>query len=157
MILKKIIIIFILFMMALCNICIATDIQNEKYLTVVLNDFSSRENDKQQNNEIQIYSESAILMEQTTGKILYEKDIHARKFPASTTKILTGIIALEKCKLDEKAVANDTAINVIKSGYSTANIKVGEVFTIEQLLDVMLIHSANEAANVIAEHISGSI
>jgi len=144
-------------MMALCNICIATDIQNEKYLTVVLNDFSSRENDKQQNNEIQIYSESAILMEQTTGKILYEKDIHARKFPASTTKILTGIIALEKCKLDEKAVANDTAINVIKSGYSTANIKVGEVFTIEQLLDVMLIHSANEAANVIAEHISGSI
>lgn len=154
MVLKKVIIIFMLFMIFLNSICMATEAQ-EQYLKVVLNDFS---NENQINdNQMQIYSESAILMEQTTGKILYEKDIHARKYPASTTKILTGIIALEKCSLDEKAIASETAINVIKSGYSTANIQVGEIFTIGELLEVMLIHSANEAANVIAEHISGSI
>lgn len=160
MVLKKVIIFFILFILFIgifYNVCFATEMQ-DKYLTVVLNDFNGEtKTDQNSNNQVQIYSESAILMEQTTGKILYEKDIYARKYPASTTKILTGIIALERCKLDEKAVASDVAINTIKSGYSTANIQVGETFTLEQLLDVMLIHSANEAANIIAEHISGSI
>lgn len=157
MILKKAIIIFMLSMIFFCNICIATE-NGEQYLTVVLNDFSNNgQINEEQNSGMQIYSESAILMEQKTGKILYEKDIHARKYPASTTKILTGIIALEKCNLDEKAMASDKAVNIIKSGYSTANIQVGEIFTIGELLDVMLIHSANEAANIIAEHISGSI
>ncbi len=154
MILKKVMITFMLFMAIFYNTCMATEMK-DKYLTVVLNDFNNETQSK--SNEIQIYSESAILMEQKTGKILYEKDIHARKYPASTTKILTGIIALEKCNLDEKAIASDKAVNIIKPGYSTANIQVGESFTIEQLLDVMLIHSANEAANIIAEHISGSI
>jgi len=157
MVLKKVIIIFMLFIIFFYNICIATE-NSEQHLTVVLNDFSNNgQINEEQNRGIQIYSESAILMEQKTGKILYEKDIYARKYPASTTKILTGIIALEKCNLDEKAMASDKAVNTIKSGYSTANIQVGEVFTIGELLDVMLIHSANEAANIIAEHISGSI
>lgn len=157
MVLKKVIIIFMLFIIFFYNICIATE-NSEQYLTVVLNDFSENgQINEEQNSGMQIYSESAILMEQKTGKILYEKDSYARKYPASTTKILTGIIALEKCNLDEKAMASDKAVNIIKSGYSTANIQVGEVFTIGELLDVMLIHSANEAANIIAEHISGSI
>lgn len=104
-----------------------------------------------------IYSEAAILIEKNTGKILYEKSAYDRKYPASTTKILTAIIALEKCDLAEKAVASENAIHSIKSGYSIANIQVGEEFSIKQLLEVMMIHSANEAANIIAEHISGSV
>ncbi len=130
------------------------NINPNEQLKVVLNDNELVE--QSLNNEMKIYSESAILMEEKTGKILYEKDIHVRKYPASTTKILTAIIALEKCNLDEKAQASNEAVNIIKSGYSTANIKVGETFTIGELVDVMLIHSANEAANIIAEHISGT-
>lgn len=107
--------------------------------------------------QMQIYSEAAILIEQKTGKILYEKNIHDRKYPASTTKILTAILAIENCDLNEMATASQGAIDALKDGYTKANIQVGESFTIDQLISVMMIQSANEAANVIAEHISGSV
>lgn len=107
--------------------------------------------------EMKIYSEAAILMEEKTGKILYEKNIHERKNPASTTKILTAILAIENCDLNETATASHSAVTSLKSGYTKADIQVGESFTIDQLISVMMIQSANEAANVIAEHISGSV
>lgn len=138
--------------------CKATE-QTEK---VILNDQNEVSENIEQQEFIEegnpkIYSEAAILIESKTGKILYEKNIYERKYPASTTKILTAIIALENCDLNEVATASQTAIHSVKSGYSIANIQVGESFTIGELIDVMMIHSANEAANVIAEHISGSI
>ena len=106
---------------------------------------------------LQIYSESAILIEEKTGKVLYEKGMHDRKYPASTTKVLTAILAIENCNLSDTATASYEAVNSIKSGYTKANIQPGETFTIEELLDVLILQSANEAANVIAEHISGSV
>ena len=141
-------------------ICNATEENNSR--TVILNDFS----EIQQNLEpvedtnqsgLNIYSESAILMEAKTGKVLYDKDIYSRKYPASTTKILTAILAIENCDLNEKAKASHTAVFSVKSGYSIANIQEGESFTIKELLDVLMLQSANEAANVIAEHVSGSV
>lgn len=110
-----------------------------------------------EDGEMKIYSEAAILMEEKTGKILYEKNIHNRMYPASTTKILTAILAIENCDLNETAKASENAIAGLKEGYTKANIQVGEEFTIDQLIGVMMIQSANEAANIIAEHISGSI
>ena len=107
-------------------------------------------------NEPTIYSEGAVLIEANTGTVLYEKNSNEKLEPASTTKILTALLATEKCDLNEVATANNTAIKGIPSNYAIADIRVGEQFTIEQLLNVMLIHSANEAANVIAEHIAGS-
>lgn len=107
--------------------------------------------------EMKIYSEAAILIEAKTGKILYEKNIYDRKYPASTTKILTAILAIENCDLNETQVASQSAISALKSGYTKANIQVGEEFTIDELISVMMIQSANEAANIIAEHISGSV
>lgn len=77
-------------------------------------------------------------------------------YPASTTKILTAIIAIENCSLDEKAVASYNAVMTLPSGYSNAAIQIGEELTIGQLLQLLLIPSANDAGNVIAEHISGS-
>lgn len=105
----------------------------------------------------EINSEGAILIEQKSGTILYEKNADQKLYPASTTKILTAIIAIEKCGLNEIATASKEAIYVVPSGYTIANIQVGESFTIEELLKVMLVHSANEAANIIAEHVSGSM
>lgn len=161
--LKKIIIsIVIAFFLIQCVLeisCNATEELVNDSQIVILNDDKINHIDEniENNEELKIYSEAAILIEAKTGKILYEKDIHAKKYPASTTKVLTAIIALERCNLDETAIASYEAINSVKSGYSTANIQVGECFTLEELIDVMMIHSANEAANIIAEHISGSI
>lgn len=113
--------------------------------------------DVDENGNLKIYSESAILIENETGKILYEKNAYDRKYPASTTKIMTAILALENCDLNEYAVASDYAVNSVKSGYTKADIQVGESFTVEELLNVVILRSANEAATILAEHISGSV
>ena len=104
-----------------------------------------------------IYSQSAILIDSNSGDVLFEKNSNALMYPASTTKVLTAIIALESCPLDEKITASPNAINSIQSGYTNAKIQVGETLTMEDLLYALLLKSANEAANVIAEHIGGSI
>ena len=104
-----------------------------------------------------IYAGSAILIDSNTGEVLYEKNSNNLMYPASTTKVLTAIISIESCTLDEKVTAGETAITSIKSGYTNANIQVGEQLTMEELLYALLLNSANEAANVIAEHIGGTI
>lgn len=103
------------------------------------------------------YSPACILMDADSGKILYSKNANAQMYPASTTKIMTAILTLEHCKLDEVAVASHNAVYSIPIGYSNANIQEGEELTIEQLLNVLLIPSANDAAVVLAEHIAGSV
>ncbi len=109
------------------------------------------------NGQPLIYSESAILMEKNTGKVLYAKDVYSRKYPASTTKILTAIIAIEKCDLDKKMTASQNAVQLPDRSYTKANIQAGETFTLDELLGVLMLQSANEAANVIAENVAGSI
>lgn len=101
-------------------------------------------------------SPSIILMDAKTGKILYSKDAFKRRYPASTTKLMTAILTLENCKLTDVATVSHNAIYSIPVGYSHASLKEGEKLTIEQLLNVLLIPSANDAAIVLAEHIAGS-
>ena len=108
-------------------------------------------------DNLSVTAESAILMESSTGKILYSKNAEVTKYPASTTKILTAIIVIETCNLDEHATASNNAVDSIPSGYSNAKIKVGETLTVDELLQLFLVHSANEAGYILAEHISGSI
>ena len=104
-----------------------------------------------------IYSDGAILIDSKTGNILAQKDMDKQLYPASTTKILTAIIAIEKLSLDEVLTASYTAVMSIPSGYSNAGIKEGEQFTVSDLLDMFLIHSANEIGYIFAENISGNI
>lgn len=110
-----------------------------------------------ENENITIYSESAILIDSNTGRILYEKNSEEKKYPASTTKILTAILTLENCNLEDTVTASYEAISQIKPGYSNASIQIGEELTVEQLLNVLLVHSANDAANVLAEFVGGSM
>ena len=102
-------------------------------------------------------SEAAILIEASTGKILYSKKAEVTKYPASTTKILTAILAIEKCDLSAQVTASHNAVMSIPSGYSNASIQAGEILTVDELLQVFLVHSANEAGYILAEHISGSV
>jgi len=106
---------------------------------------------------IDTYSPSVILMDSNTGKILYEKNSKEIRYPASTTKIMTAILTAEKCNLTDTATVSHNAIFSVPPSYSHASLKEGEVLTIENLLNVLLIPSANDAANVLAEHIGGSI
>ena len=108
-------------------------------------------------DEPNLVSEAAILIDSNTNKILYSKNADQKMYPASTTKILTAILTLENCNLDDEVTVSDTAILDIPEGYSSANLQFGEVLTVEQLLQLLLVHSANDAANVLAEHVGGSI
>lgn len=100
---------------------------------------------------------AAILADMKSGKILFEKNSDAKMYPASTTKILTGILALENTTMTDTVIATSEAISPITNNHSHMGILVGEELTVEQLLYGMLVYSANDAANVLAVHISGSI
>lgn len=104
-----------------------------------------------------IASPSAILMDLKTGKILYQKNIDKKMYPASLTKVMTAIIVLENCNLNEIATVSYDAVMSISPGYVTANLQVGEELTVEQLLYVLMVGSSNDAAIVLAEHVSGSV
>lgn len=109
------------------------------------------------NDKITTYSPTCLLMESKTGTVLYEKNGYEKAYPASTTKIMTAILTMEHCSLTDVATASYDAVFTVPVGYSNANIQVGEELTIYQLLNVLLIPSANDAANVLAEHIAGSV
>ncbi len=105
----------------------------------------------------QLIAEAAILMDSSTEKILYSKDSDKKMYPASITKILTAILVIENCNLEDIVIVPNEAIASIPSGYAVASLQVGEKLTVTQLLQVMLVYSANDAANVLAFHVSGSI
>ncbi len=104
-----------------------------------------------------IASPSAILMDLKSGKILYEKNMDKKMYPASLTKVMTAIIVLENCDLSEIATVSYNAVMSISSGYVTANLQIGEELTVEQLLYVLMVGSSNDAAIVLAEHVSSSV
>lgn len=115
-------------------------------------------NDEDKNTtEPAISAQSAYLIDNRTNKVLFQKNSDKKMYPASTTKILTAILTLENCNVDDSVTASFDAVNSIPDGYSTANIQVGETLTVGQLLEVLLIHSANDSANILAEHVGGSI
>lgn len=91
------------------------------------------------------------------GQVLYERNSEEKMYPASLTKVLTAVVVMEHCNLEDLVTVSQTAINSVEYGYITANLKPGETFTVEELLNVLVVSSANDAALVLAEHISGSV
>ena len=105
----------------------------------------------------EISAETAVLIDSSTNKIFYGKNETQRMYPASTTKILTAILTLENTNLNDIATVPYDAIRSIPAGYSIAALQTDERLTINQLLQMMMVYSANDAANVLAFHVSGSI
>lgn len=110
-----------------------------------------------ENDNLNLSAGATILIDNKTNKILYSKNENEKMYPASTTKIMTAILTVENCKLDDVVTASYDSVMSIPDGFSSANIKIGEQLTVEQLLQMLLVHSANDAANILAEHIGGSI
>ena len=105
-----------------------------------------------------LVAKSAILIEASTGEVLFEKNADEILYPASTTKILTGYIALQMADLDNDVVSiSQEAIDLVPSGYQKVPLSAGEKVNMEDLVGAMLVMSGNEAANAIAEYLSGSI
>ena len=103
--------------------------------------------------ELKVEAEAAIIAEPTTGKIIYETESEEQNYPASVTKILTAILVLENCKLDDVATCSQTALSNIPSAYVVAPLMVGEEMRVEDLLYALMLKSANDAAYVLAEHV----
>lgn len=101
-----------------------------------------------------ITSESAILIDADSGQILYEKNMHKKMYPASTTKILTGLIAVENGNMGDIITFSHDAVYSIERGSSHASISEGEQLTLEQAMYALAIESANDAANGIGEYLA---
>lgn len=107
--------------------------------------------------EPNVASSAAILVESSTGKILFEKNSHEKMYPASTTKVMTAILVLENCDLEEMATVSRNAVFSIPSGYVNCNLRENEQICVKDLMYALMVKSANDAAVVLAEHISGSV
>ena len=110
----------------------------------------------------EIHCEAMLLVDANTGKAVYEKNAHERMYPASLTKIMTALLVLEavdsgQLSLDQQVTATESAMEGLAADGSTAGIQAGEILTVDQLLQCMLIISANEACNILAEQVSGSV
>lgn len=103
----------------------------------------------------EVTAESAILMDADTGVILYAKNIHKQQYPASTTKILTTLIAIESCALDEMVTFSYKATHDIDPGSNHVGIDADEQLPMEDCIKAILIRSANEVSFGVAEHIVG--
>ncbi|MBR0164762.1 MAG: D-alanyl-D-alanine carboxypeptidase [Lachnospiraceae bacterium] len=100
---------------------------------------------------------AAIVLEVETGVILYAKDIHARLYPASTTKLMTCLVALENARLNDIVNFSYTAVDAVPADGSRIGIEAGEALTMEQALYGIMVGSGNEVANAVAEHVAGSM
>lgn len=104
----------------------------------------------------EITATSGAVIDCIDGKILYSKNMDEKLYPASMTKVLTAILVVENCDMQDEVVISSKAINNVQSGYLTAGIKEGEILTVEELLNLLLISSYNDVANALAEHVGGS-
>lgn len=104
----------------------------------------------------ELMSDSAVLMDASTGQVLFEKNMNHKEYPASTTKIMTGLLALEKGNLDDILTLTPKAVFIKERNSSSIALDVGEQISLRNALYAMAIRSANDAANGVAEHIGGT-
>ena len=101
-----------------------------------------------------VTADAAIVIDGETGKVLYGKNIHQRRAPASTTKILTTILGIELGNLEDIVKASR---NAAYTGGSSMYLKVGEELTLEEILFGVMLSSGNDASVAVAEHLAGNV
>lgn len=104
-------------------------------------------------NNITIEAIGAVLMEQTTGRVLYSKNAHEILYPASTTKILTALVALENANINDMIIIGEE-VKMVPSHSTIAGLLPGETYSMYDLLLAMMLPSGNDAANAIAVYIA---
>ena len=104
-----------------------------------------------------IGAQAAILLEANTGIVLYAKNVDERLYPASTTKLMTCLVAVEHASMDEMVSFSHDAVFSIEPGSSNMGIDENEALPMEECLYGIMVGSANEVANAVAEHVAGSM
>jgi D-alanyl-D-alanine carboxypeptidase (penicillin-binding protein 5/6) len=112
--------------------------------------------------EPELQCTNAVLVDANYGEVLFSKNAYDKAYPASITKVMTALLVMEALEAGQLTpetpiTASATATSGLPSNSSTANIKAGEVLSVQELLYCLLLPSANEAANVLAEAVDGTI
>ncbi len=112
--------------------------------------------------DIDIDATAVLLLDGESETVLYEKNAHERRYPASITKVMTALLVVEaidrgELKLEQRITASANAVSSLPPDASTAGIDPGETLTVEQLLYCLLVVSANEVGNIFAEELCGTV
>lgn len=125
------------------------------------NEVNNEESTKQEQIVEDVFKDisapNLLLADIKSGRILYGRNIEEKIYPASITKLMTALLVVEHCELDEIVTISENAVKSVPSGYVNAKLQVDEKLTVENLLNAMLIPSANDAANALGEYVGGSI
>lgn len=104
-----------------------------------------------------IQAEAGIVIDGDSGAVIFGQNIHAPYPPASITKILTALIVLENAKLEDMVTfSKDSIYNVEEGSGNKLNVDTGDKLSVEDCLYSLILHSCNQAANALAEHVAGS-
>ncbi len=104
-----------------------------------------------------VSAEGAILYDVTHDRIVFEKNADKKFYPASITKLLTALLVLEHAKLDETVTYSKTAVTNLESGAVTLQLQEGDKVSVKDSLYGLMLRSANEVANGLAEHVGGTV
>lgn len=113
-------------------------------------------------DSMEVQAKAALLVDVDTGTVLYAQNADEKVYPASTTKMLAAVCVMRaiedgQLSMSQKITAQEDCWTGLNTYSSNANIKPGEILTVQELLECLMIPSANEAANILGEAVSGSI
>ena len=121
--------------------------------------FADEEEKKEEKKttELAANAETAVVIDMTSDYILFDKDKDKKMYPASLTKLMTALLTVENKSMEDTTVVTESAVKGInKYESSNADLDAGDVLTVDELMHALLIPSANDAANVLAEFVGGS-
>ena len=100
-------------------------------------------------------AKSSCLMDYNTGTVLYESGAHKKRYPASITKVLTALLTIENCDMNDTLTYSKNALSCIRDGAANIGAKKGEKMSVKDALYGMMLHSGNECATALGEHMFG--
>ncbi len=103
-----------------------------------------------------IASQGAVLLNAADGSVLFSQNGETQYYPASITKLMTALLVAENCNLDDTVTFSATATTNLESGAVSIGMTEGDTMTVRQCLYALLLKSANEVGNALAEHVAGS-
>jgi D-alanyl-D-alanine carboxypeptidase len=149
-----------------CALLLTLTASNITYAVAYATDYNAAREERKslpiESNEIdnwpegpEIGAQAAILMEMNTHTILYAKNIHEKSYPASTTKILTCLLAMQNCSMNETLTfSHDAIYDVPTDGSRLGGVDTGDTMLLENALYCVLVESANDVASAVGEHVA---
>ncbi len=108
-------------------------------------------------SDFSVSCRSAILVDVNTGQVIYEQNADSKQYPASITKVMTALLVREHTQPDAVVTVTESALTGLDSAGSSVSLVEGEQMSVNELLHCMLISSGNDAANVLAEYVGGTV